>query len=220
MLQGLLWRCMCVCVSIRSAFPLYLKVLYDTLGSQRCSRDCSSVLVVASVKETRWVLWRVGGGITRGGAVGALTFSLRVHKLHHSRVPKGCSGGCYEPTCQVLLFSYTRAWHCVLSNQIFSNEAHDFAVVCVWHHGGMWCSCCGRMRLASRRHVVLVHWCLVFGVCIDWTEVPVAYGYQYRHNGYIGTCGLQGTSCIPLIKMPPKPAEKKVQEVDFYSRFP
>ena len=35
------------------AFPLYLKVLHDTLWSQRCSRDCSDVLVVASLKETR-----------------------------------------------------------------------------------------------------------------------------------------------------------------------
>ena len=40
----------CVCVSSKTAFPLYLKVLYDTLGSQRCSEDSSGVLVVASLQ--------------------------------------------------------------------------------------------------------------------------------------------------------------------------
>ena len=29
-------------------------------------KDCSGVLLVASLKETRGVLWRVGGGITQG----------------------------------------------------------------------------------------------------------------------------------------------------------
>jgi hypothetical protein len=50
--------CVCVCVSSKTAFLLYLKVLHDTLGSQRCSRDCSSVLLVASLEETRWVFFR------------------------------------------------------------------------------------------------------------------------------------------------------------------
>ena len=45
-----------VCVFSKICYhPLfYLKVLQDTLGSQRCSRDCSGVLVVASLEETRW----------------------------------------------------------------------------------------------------------------------------------------------------------------------
>ena len=59
MLQGLLWRCVYVyvCVSSKTAFPLYLKVLYDMLGSQRCSRDCSGVLAVASLEGPQGVLW-------------------------------------------------------------------------------------------------------------------------------------------------------------------
>ena len=64
--------CVCVCFSSKSAFPLYLKVLYDMLGSQRCSRDCSGVLVVASLEETQGLLSRFdsvySGYITRGGA--------------------------------------------------------------------------------------------------------------------------------------------------------
>ena len=50
--------CVCVCVFSKTAIPLYLKVLHDMLGSQRCSRDCSGVLVVASLEEARWVLSR------------------------------------------------------------------------------------------------------------------------------------------------------------------
>ena len=65
---------MCVCVFSKTAFPLYLKVLHDTLGSQRCSRDCSGVLVVASLEEAQGVLWWVGGGTTRGDAGIALAF--------------------------------------------------------------------------------------------------------------------------------------------------
>ena len=100
MLQGLLWRCVCVCVCVcvssKTAFPLYFKVLYDMLGSQRCSRDCSGVLVVASLEEARWVLSHFdcvySGYITQGCAGGALV-------------------GCYEPTCQMLLFPYTHRRH-------------------------------------------------------------------------------------------------------------
>jgi hypothetical protein len=59
-------------------FPLYLKVSHNTQQqkrvSQRCSRDCSGVLVVASLEETQGVLWWVGGGITRGDAGIALVF--------------------------------------------------------------------------------------------------------------------------------------------------
>ena len=70
--------CVCVCVSSKTAFTLYLKVLHDTLGSLRCSRDCSGVLVVASLEETQGVLWRVGAGmisgITRGDVGIALAF--------------------------------------------------------------------------------------------------------------------------------------------------
>ena len=123
MLQGLLWRCMCVCVSIRSAFPLYLKVLYDTLGSQRCSRDCSGVLVMASLEETqggalagwRWHHSRRREGCSGGLAVTSLkeTWGLlsRFVCVYSDYITQGCPGGAlagsYEPTCQVLLFSYT-----------------------------------------------------------------------------------------------------------------
>jgi ribosomal protein S27AE len=67
------------CIFNKSVFS-YLKVLHDALArqSQRCPRDCSDGLVVASLEETRWgVLWlalagwpTVGGGITQGDAVG------------------------------------------------------------------------------------------------------------------------------------------------------
>jgi hypothetical protein len=43
--------------------------------------------------------------------------------LHRSRVPRGCSGGCYEPTCQVLLFPYIV--HTVVSHHIFSRQTSD-----------------------------------------------------------------------------------------------
>ena len=35
------------------------------------------------------------------------SLGLFVFRLHHSRGSSGCSGGCYEPTTQVLLYSYT-----------------------------------------------------------------------------------------------------------------
>jgi hypothetical protein len=81
-----------MCAFSKTAFPLHLKVLHDTLARQcqRCSRDCSGVLVVASLGETRGLLSRFdcaySGYITQGGAGGALV-------------------GCYEPTAQVLLHS-------------------------------------------------------------------------------------------------------------------
>ena len=59
---------------------------------------CSDGLVVASLEET-WGLF------SRFDCV----YSL--FRLHHSRVPRRCSGGCYEPTCQVRLFPYTRCIH-------------------------------------------------------------------------------------------------------------
>ena len=56
-------------------------------------RRCPCGLVVASLEETQGLLSRFDsvylGYITQGGAGGALA-------------------GCYEPTCQVLLFPYTR----------------------------------------------------------------------------------------------------------------
>ena len=62
---------------------------------------------MASVKETRWVLWRVGGGITRGGAGGVSLFDC----VYSGYITPGCAGGalvgCYEPTCQMLLFAFT-----------------------------------------------------------------------------------------------------------------
>jgi len=82
MLQGLVWRqtgVVCVCFFSKTALPLYLKVLHDTLGSQRCSRGCSGVLLVASLEETQGVLSRFDsvylGYITQGGAVGDLVDS-------------------------------------------------------------------------------------------------------------------------------------------------
>ena len=68
------------------------------------------------------------------------------------------------------------AWHCVLSNQILSNEAHDFAVVCVWHHGGMWCSCTGVWCL------VVGGWCLHrLNRSTGSLRVPVPAQRIYRH---------------------------------------
>ena len=92
------WCCVCVCVCVcvfvfsKTAFPLYLKVLHDTLGSQSCSRDCSGVLAETFLEGTRGV------------------FS-RFDRVYSDYITQGCLGGalagCYEPTCQVLLFSYT-----------------------------------------------------------------------------------------------------------------
>ena len=86
-----------VCVFSKICYhPLfYLKVLQDTLGSQRCSRDCSGVLVVASLEETQRLL---SSGDT----------------VYPDYITQGCAGGalvgCYEPACQMPLFPYTQYW--------------------------------------------------------------------------------------------------------------
>ena len=84
--------CVCVCVYVCASvcFQCYclpplsqslVRLYFDMLGSQRCSRDCSGVLVVASLEGARGVLSRFdcvySGYIT----------------LIHSRVRRGCSGG-------------------------------------------------------------------------------------------------------------------------------
>ena len=79
-------------------FSLYLKVSHDTQQpmrvSQRCSRDCSGVLAVASLEETQGLLSRLVcvylGYITQKGALVGSALS-----------------GCYEPTAQVLLYRCT-----------------------------------------------------------------------------------------------------------------
>ena len=92
MLQGLLWRCMCVCAcvrmfvcvcvfSVKPASPLYLKSLARHAGGlKRCSRDCSGVLVVASLEETQGLLSRFDsvylGYITQGVPAGALVVAM------------------------------------------------------------------------------------------------------------------------------------------------
>ena len=118
-LQGLLWYrylfvfvfvCLCMCmfwgyialVYIIFVFPTlffhpYLKVSHDTRQqmrqSQRCSKDCSGVLVVVSLEETRGLL-------------------SRFDRVCSDCITQGCAGGtlagCYEPMCQMLLFPYTR----------------------------------------------------------------------------------------------------------------
>ena len=101
--------CVCVCVfPVKLISPLsqslarhagvseVLKGLLRCLGdgiTRGDARGCSGGLAVASLKETRGVLWRVGGDITQGDVGIALTFCLCVFRLHHSRVPRRCSGG-------------------------------------------------------------------------------------------------------------------------------
>ena len=133
--------CVCVCVFSKTAFPLYLKVLHDTLGSQRCSRDCSGVLVVASLEETQGVLWWVGGGITRGGAGGALLGSnglvvaplektqrllSRFDSVYPGYITQGSAEGalvgCYEPTGYVPNASFSLPVH----TKLFLTHANPF----------------------------------------------------------------------------------------------
>jgi hypothetical protein len=82
-------------------FPLNLKVSHDTQQpkrvSQRCSRDCSGVLAVASLEEMQ----------------GLLSCFVCVYRyLDYRYITQGGVGsalvGCYEPTAQVLLFPYTQ----------------------------------------------------------------------------------------------------------------
>jgi hypothetical protein len=50
-----------------------------------------------------------GSGPWRKGVLGGAAIFPDLFRFieFHSRVPRRCSGGCYEPTCQVLLFPYT-----------------------------------------------------------------------------------------------------------------
>jgi hypothetical protein len=87
-----MYVCVCMCVSSKTASPLYLiKALHDTLVSQRCSRDCSGVLVVASLQGAQGLLSRFdcvySGYITQGCAGGALVGWW----WHHSRRRRDCS---------------------------------------------------------------------------------------------------------------------------------
>jgi hypothetical protein len=72
----------CVCVfSVKSAFPLFLESLAPHAGGlKRCSRDCSGVLVVASLEETRGLLSRFdcvySDYITQGCPGGALAVAM------------------------------------------------------------------------------------------------------------------------------------------------
>jgi hypothetical protein len=103
--------CVCVCVfSVKPAFPLYLKSLARHAGGlKRCSRDCPGVFVVASLEETQGgalVGWRWHHSRERGDFSHVLTACIQTTSLKGAR--RGCSGGCYEPTCQMLLFPYTQ----------------------------------------------------------------------------------------------------------------
>jgi hypothetical protein len=81
-----------------TAFSTGVKVSHDTKKqmlvrqSQRCPRDCSGVLALALLEEVQGLLSRFvsvySGCITQGGAGVGLA-------------------GCYEPPCQVRLFSRT-----------------------------------------------------------------------------------------------------------------
>ena len=65
---------------------------------QMCPRDCSGVLAVTFLEGAQGLLSHVVcvylGYITHGGAV-----------------PVVALAGCYEPTAQVLLYSYTHRWN-------------------------------------------------------------------------------------------------------------
>ena len=93
-----------------------------SFGSVEIER-AQSVCMKQIVKWCRH--WRGGQKITRHKSqrlrvgytpsIRALALSIAackyakpgVFRLHHSRVRRGRLAGCYEPTCQVLLFSYT-----------------------------------------------------------------------------------------------------------------
>ena len=89
--------CVCVCVfSVTLLSPFISKSCKTRWGSQRSSRDCSGVLGVASLEETQGLL-------------------SRFDRVYSGYITQGCAGGAlaggYEPTCQMLLFSYTHSHH-------------------------------------------------------------------------------------------------------------
>jgi len=77
--------------------------------SQRCTMDCSGSITVASL---RWLGCGGCGDIPQGGTGIALAASLAfwpcAHRLQCRYTTQWDAGvalaGCYEPTCQVLLF--------------------------------------------------------------------------------------------------------------------
>jgi hypothetical protein len=70
----------------------------------------------------------MGVDSSRGGAGIALAFRPCVLRLHHSRGwPAGDLVGCYDPTAQVLLYSYTRTDGCQLHN--LKVESNVFAYI-------------------------------------------------------------------------------------------
>jgi hypothetical protein len=83
------------CIFSQTVFPRCLEgIQQQTLArqSQRCPRDCSSALAVVFLELAQGLLSRFVcvylGYITQGCAGGAVA-------------------GCYEPTCQMLVFPYT-----------------------------------------------------------------------------------------------------------------
>ena len=84
MLQGFFWLCMSdivcmcvcvfVCVSSKTVSPLHLKVLHDTLGSQRCSSGAQGIAPVS----WWWHQSRRRGGCFGGLVVASLEEALGV----------------------------------------------------------------------------------------------------------------------------------------------
>ena len=87
------YMCVCVCVfSVKLLSPFISKSCTTRAGSQMCSRDCSGVLVVASLEETLWGTL-VG---SRGMAVASLkeTRGLlsRFDCVYSDYITQGCPG--------------------------------------------------------------------------------------------------------------------------------
>ena len=108
--------------------------------SQRCPRDCSGVLVVASLEETQGLLSRFdcvySGYITQGGTGGALV-------------------GCYELRCQMLLFPYTLStrsskYHRGGTGGTLSNRARHST-----NDSGQWLETQSVLEVASFLHAAL-----------------------------------------------------------------
>ena len=107
--------CVCVCVfwfQINCSSFVYLKSLARHAGGlERCSRDCSGALVVASLEETRWGTLVGPDGLAVASLKETRGVLWRFDSLYSCYITQGGAGGalagCYEPTAQVLLYSYT-----------------------------------------------------------------------------------------------------------------
>ena len=109
----------------------YTKLIMLARQSQRYTRDCPCVLAVTFLEEAQRLLSRfvcVYFGYISQGAAGARACSGRLMVasleetwgllsrfdcVYSGYITQGCAGpgalvGCYEPTCQMLLFPYTR----------------------------------------------------------------------------------------------------------------